>query len=159
VTVRFRTKVFITSLSVAAAALAIATIIIAWELRREERASIERRITDQALLISERLSEDASLTTDASVDQEADRLARVVDGRITLIAADGRVLGDSDLDGEALATVETICNVPKCKWPAIDGRASSSDSARRCSGTCCTPRCVRIVRASRMSASHCRSRR
>ena len=112
-TLRFRTKIFIASLGVAAAALAIATIIIAWELRREERASIEIRLTDQARLIAERLSQDSSLTTDARIDAEADRLAEVVNGRVTLIAADGRVLGDSDLDGEALATIENHLQRPE----------------------------------------------
>jgi two-component system phosphate regulon sensor histidine kinase PhoR len=113
VTVRFRTKIFIASLGVAAAALVIATIIIAWELRREERASIELRLTDQARLIAERISQDPALTSDARIDEEADRLAEVVNGRVTLIASDGRVLGDSDLDGDALATVENHLQRPE----------------------------------------------
>ena len=112
-TLRFRTKIFIASLGVAAAALAIATLIIAWELRREERASIELRLTDQARLIAERVSQDASLTPDARIDEEADRLAEVVNGRVTFIAADGRVLGDSDLDGEALAAIENHLQRPE----------------------------------------------
>ena len=112
-TLRFRTKIFLASLGVAAAALAIATIIIAWELQREERASIELRLTDQARLIAERISNDSSLTTGARIDEEADRLAQVVNGRVTLIAADGRVLGDSDLDGEALATIENHLQRPE----------------------------------------------
>jgi two-component system phosphate regulon sensor histidine kinase PhoR len=113
VKLRFRTKVFIASLAVAAAALAIATVIIAWELRKEERASIERRLTEQAMLIAELLSQDPSLTSDAAIDDEADRLAAVVDGRITLIAADGRVLGDSTLDGEPLAALDNHLQRPE----------------------------------------------
>ena len=112
-TLRFRTKIFVASLGVAAAALAIATLIIAWELRREERASIELRLTDQARLITDRLSRDSSPTIDARIDEEADRLAQVVHGRVTLIAADGRVLGDSDLDGDALATIENHLQRPE----------------------------------------------
>jgi two-component system phosphate regulon sensor histidine kinase PhoR len=113
VRLRFRTKVFIASLVVAATALAIATVIIAWELRAEERAAIERRLTDQATLIAELLSKNPSLTSDADIDDEADRLAEVVDGRITLIAADGRVLGDSTLDGEPLAALENHLQRPE----------------------------------------------
>jgi two-component system, OmpR family, phosphate regulon sensor histidine kinase PhoR len=112
-TLRFRTKMFLASLGVAAAALAIATVIIAWELQREERAGIELRLTDQARLIAERLSHDATLNADASIDEEADRLAEVVNGRVTLIAADGRVLGDSDLEGNALATVDNHLQRPE----------------------------------------------
>ena len=56
-TVGFRTKVFAAALGVAAAALAVATVIIAWELRGEERTVIERRLRDQALLIAELLAQ------------------------------------------------------------------------------------------------------
>jgi two-component system, OmpR family, phosphate regulon sensor histidine kinase PhoR len=113
VTLRFRTKIFIASLGVTATALAIATLIIAWELQREERANIELRLTEQARLIADRLSHDTSLSSDASIDDEADRLAAVLDGRVTVIADDGRVLGDSDLDGDALAAVENHLQRPE----------------------------------------------
>jgi two-component system phosphate regulon sensor histidine kinase PhoR len=109
----FRTKVFIASLGVAAAALAIATVIIAWQLRAEERASIERRLEDQARLIAELLSASAGLTTDRALDDEADRLAAAVDGRVTLIAGDGRVIGDSTADDAALAALENHINRPE----------------------------------------------
>ena len=99
----FRAKVFIASLGAAAAALAMATVIIAWELRREERAFIERRLTDQALLIAELLRTEGPAV---GLDEEADRLAQFIDGRVTLVAGDGRVLGDSTLDAAALAAVE-----------------------------------------------------
>ena len=42
----------------------------------------------------------------ADLDGEADRLGQQLDARVTLIAADGRVLGDSGVDGTALATLE-----------------------------------------------------
>ena len=112
-TLGFRTKVFIASLAVAAAALILATIIIAWQLRREEHAVIERRLTDQALLIAELLSRDPAAHSASTLDDEADRLAQVIDGRVTLIAADGRVVGDSTLEGEALATIENHLQRPE----------------------------------------------
>jgi len=43
VSLRFRTKVFAASLGVSATALILATGIIAWELRGEERMFIELR--------------------------------------------------------------------------------------------------------------------
>ena len=91
----------------------MATIIIAWELRRDERASIELRLTDQARLIAELLTTNTSPADDTSLDEEADRLAAFINGRVTLIAADGRVLGDSTLDGEPLATVENHLQRPE----------------------------------------------
>jgi two-component system phosphate regulon sensor histidine kinase PhoR len=103
---RFRTKVFLASLISAAAALALVTIIMTRDLRREERSAIERRVTEQALLIAELLSQRTDLQSPARIDEEADRLAMVVGARVTLVAQDGRVLGDSALDGEALQDLE-----------------------------------------------------
>jgi two-component system phosphate regulon sensor histidine kinase PhoR len=113
VNVSFRTKVFIASLAAAAAALSIATVIIAWQLRGEEYGFIERRLTDQAVLIADLLGQNHELTSDAQIDDEADRLAGSINGRVTLIAGDGRVLGDSTLDGEALAAIENHLNRPE----------------------------------------------
>ena len=112
-TLRFRTKIFITSLAVAAAALTIAAVMIAWELRTEERSLIEGRLTDQASLIAELLSRDTTLTTGTLIDDEADRLAEVLGGRVTLVAADGRVLGDSTVDGDALAALDNHLERPE----------------------------------------------
>jgi len=113
VTLGFRTKLFIASVAVAAAALTIATVIIARELRRDERVFIERRLTDQTLLIAELLSRDPDGVSGAMLDDEADRLAQFIDGRVTLIAADGRVLGDSTLDGADLAALENHLERPE----------------------------------------------
>ena len=94
---RFRTKIFATALGVAAAALALVTAIISWELRSEERTFIERRLRDQALLIADLLAQNPAVTG-AGIDAEADRLAQTIAGRVTLIARDGRVLGDSSVE-------------------------------------------------------------
>ncbi len=112
-TLGFRTKLFVASVAVAAAALTIATIIIAWELRREERTFIERRLTDQALLVAELLSRDPDGLSEPMLDDEADRLAQFIDGRVTFIAADGRVLGDSTLDGAELAAIDDHLDRPE----------------------------------------------
>jgi two-component system phosphate regulon sensor histidine kinase PhoR len=112
-TTRFRTKVFLASLAAAAAALAMATVIIALALRNEERAIIETRLTDQARLIAEMLERDKGLIDSTAIDEEADRLAQIVRGRVTLVAADGRVLGDSTLDGDALQRVENHLGRPE----------------------------------------------
>jgi two-component system, OmpR family, phosphate regulon sensor histidine kinase PhoR len=112
-TTRFRTKVFLASLTAAAAALAAAAMIIVGELRTEERDAIERRLTDQARLIAELLSRNPALTAAHGADPEADRLADVVKGRVTLVAADGRVLGDSALDQAGLARVENHLERPE----------------------------------------------
>ena len=109
----FRSKIFLSSLGVAAAALACLTVILAFARRADERTAIETRLVSQAQLIAELLSQDPSLSGDARLDDEADRLAELLGSRITIIAADGRVLGDSDLDGSALAEVENHLQRPE----------------------------------------------
>jgi two-component system phosphate regulon sensor histidine kinase PhoR len=113
VTVRFRTRVFLTSLVVAAAALVIAAGVVASELRTAERTLIEDRLTVQAALIAEMLSRDARLVDMPLIDEEADRLGQALGGRVTLIAADGRVLGDSTVDGGELAALDNHLTRPE----------------------------------------------
>jgi len=125
VSLRFRTKIFASALAVAAAALAIATIIIAWELRRDERATIEQRLTEEARLIADLLSEAPPSISDAALDDEADRLADLLGSRVTLIAADGKVVGDSTLDGEPLAVLENHLQRPEVQVARQRGLGSS----------------------------------
>ena len=120
-TLGFRATLFVTSVGVAGTALAIVTLIIVWELRREERAFIERRLTDQASLVAERLSRNADDIPESMLDEEADRLAQIIGGRITVIAADGRVVGDSTLDGAELTALENHLQRPEIQI-AREGR-------------------------------------
>jgi two-component system, OmpR family, phosphate regulon sensor histidine kinase PhoR len=115
--ISFRGKIFAASLAVAAAALTLATVIIAWELRKEERTLIERRLRDQTLLIAELLSRNPVV---ADWDVEADRLGQEIDARVTLIAADGRVVGDSSVDGPALAALENHIDRPEVRQAGTD---------------------------------------
>jgi two-component system phosphate regulon sensor histidine kinase PhoR len=112
VNLRFRTKVFWASLGASATALLLATGLIAWQLRTEERSFIESRLRDQALLIAELLSRNSSITG-PGIDDEADRLASAIDGRVTLVAADGRVVGDSSVDGPELAALDNHLDRPE----------------------------------------------
>jgi two-component system phosphate regulon sensor histidine kinase PhoR len=120
VTFSFRRKIFAASLAVAAAALMLATLIIAWELRREERRFIEERLRDQTLLIAELLSQ---APAGVDLDLEADRLGALIDARVTLIAADGRVVGDSTLDGGALASLDNHLSRPEVQQARGDTAA------------------------------------
>jgi len=119
VTLRFRAKTFLASLGVAAAALAFLTVTVAYERRQEERSSIEQRLVTQAQLIAELLSHNPDVAPD--LDEEADRLAGLLQMRVTLIRADGRVLGDSDLEGQALADVENHLQRPEVQQARAQG--------------------------------------
>jgi two-component system phosphate regulon sensor histidine kinase PhoR len=121
VTLGFRAKIFLASLGVAGAALAFVTLIVAYERRADERSAIEMRLVGQAQLIAELLSRNATITSDQDLDDEADRLAQLMTTRVTLIAMDGRVVGDSDLDGQALADVENHLQRPEVQEAAARG--------------------------------------
>ena len=109
----FRAKIFLASLGVAAAALALLTVIVASERRQDQRSDIETRLVSQAQLIAEFLSDNPAIVSDRELDDEADRLAELTTTRVTLIAEDGRVLGDSDLEDQALADVENHLQRPE----------------------------------------------
>jgi two-component system, OmpR family, phosphate regulon sensor histidine kinase PhoR len=121
VTLGFRAKIFLASLGVAAAALVFVTVIVAYERRQDERSSIEMRLVTQAQLIAELLSQNSQISSDQDLDDEADRLAELMQTRVTLIGADGRVLGDSDLEGQALADVENHLQRPEVQQARAQG--------------------------------------
>jgi len=81
--------------------------------------AVARRITDQ---VASRLTEETRLARDllpsepdlaAGADALADRLGRDLGLRVTIIDASGKVLGDTDLDGEALLSVENHADRPE----------------------------------------------
>ena len=120
-TLGFRAKIFLASLGVAAAALALLTVIVAYERRHDEQSGIEMRLVSQAQLIADLLSRNSTISSDQDLDDEADRLSEVIGARVTLIAADGRVLGDSDLEGQALADVENHLQRPEVQEARVRG--------------------------------------
>jgi len=121
VTLGFRAKIFLASLGVAAAALVFVTVIVAYERRQDERTSIEMRLITQAQLIAELLSQNPNISSSQDLDDEADRLAELMQTRVTLIAGDGHVVGDSDLEGQALADVENHLQRPEVQQARAQG--------------------------------------
>ena len=91
-----RTKVFLAALSAAAISLAVVAALMAWQARSRERAQIQARLTTEAQLIADLLAQAGTLTSVAQLDAEADRLALRVGGRLTFVARDGSVTGDSE---------------------------------------------------------------
>ncbi len=93
--------------------------------------AIGSSITDQvaANLIQEaRLARDLALSEadpSRAADALADRLGTDLGVRVTLVAADGLVLGDTDLDGPALAAVENHAGRPEIAAALRDGQGRS----------------------------------
>jgi two-component system phosphate regulon sensor histidine kinase PhoR len=108
----FRTKLFVASVSAAAVSLLVAAVLLSWQVRERQRAAIEQRLTDEARLIADLLSSAATVQGPA-LDAEADRLSQYSASRVTLIAEDGRVVGDSTQTLAQLATLENHATRPE----------------------------------------------
>jgi two-component system phosphate regulon sensor histidine kinase PhoR len=103
--VTFRARLFGTSLATAALTLLVATVLVSLSLRRTLNERIEASLVNEARLAAETLSHRRP-PRPAELDDEADALGTLVSARVTFIASDGTVVGDSELDGDALRDVE-----------------------------------------------------
>jgi two-component system phosphate regulon sensor histidine kinase PhoR len=121
---RFRTKVFVSSLAASAVSLLVVVLLLSSQIRERQRAAITQRLTDEAHLIADLLS-DAPAVDRTALDAEADRLGRHSASRVTFIAADGRVLGDSTQTAAQLETLENHGSRPEILLARDHGVGSS----------------------------------
>src|SRR6185295_19085467 len=92
---------------------------------------IENTLVAEARLAAELLAAGAVSSDAALLDEEADRLGELIGARVTFIAADGRVVGDSSEPVAALAGMENHARRPE----VIEARALGLGRARRYSDT------------------------
>jgi two-component system phosphate regulon sensor histidine kinase PhoR len=111
--VRFRTKVFLSAFAVAALSLLLATIVVSWFAQRQMLQQMEQNLAAEAQLVVRLLRSEPADSPLARYDEEADALGRIVRSRVTFIARDGKVLGDSVASGEALAHLENHLQRPE----------------------------------------------
>src|SRR3954451_10944211 len=116
----FRTRLFLTSLIAAAVTVTVATALVSWSLRRTLDERIERGLVNEARLAAETLSH-RQAATPIELDGEADSLGRLIAARITFIAADGTVVGDSELNPEELRTLENHAGRPEVRQAVATG--------------------------------------
>jgi two-component system phosphate regulon sensor histidine kinase PhoR len=139
---RFRTKVFIAAVAAATVSLLVASLILSWEVRDRQRDAIEGRLTEEARAIAEVITAEA--TDDAALDREADRAGRLIASRVTFIAEDGRVVGDSTQSGADLAALENHGSRPE----VLDARGGAAGVSQRYSTTVDTDMLYVAVHAS-----------
>jgi two-component system phosphate regulon sensor histidine kinase PhoR len=131
--VTFRTRLFLTSLTVAALTLLVATVLVSWSVQRAMNQRIERALVAQTRLAAETLSHRQAAAL-GELDAEADELGRMVGARVTFVGVDGAVLGDSELTLEQLKTVENHADRPEIQQARREGLGI----ARRFSATIAT---------------------
>jgi two-component system, OmpR family, phosphate regulon sensor histidine kinase PhoR len=101
--VTVRTRTFLGMFAATALAVVVSTLLVEEAIRRSMREDIRMQLLDRARLAAELLSRQPDL---ADLDAEADTMGRLIRSRVTLVAGDGRVLGDSEVDRLALASLE-----------------------------------------------------
>jgi two-component system phosphate regulon sensor histidine kinase PhoR len=111
----------------------LSTVVSGLALNRAIGSRITEEIAgslrQQAVLVRDLLRTETPLETAA--DPLADRIGRDLKVRVTVVAADGRVLGDTDLDGDSLARVENHAARPEI----LAAMAGGEGRSRRYSST------------------------
>ena len=129
----FRTKVFIAAIGAAGVSLIVAALLLSWQVRDRQRITITNRLIDEARLVAHLISS-ATALDEASLDAEADRLGQYSASRVTLIADDGRVVGDSTQTPEQLTTLDNHASRPE----VVEARARGIGVFQRYSDTIAT---------------------
>jgi two-component system phosphate regulon sensor histidine kinase PhoR len=147
---RFGTKIFLASVAAAAVALLVVSLLMSWQVLQSQRELLEGRLMQEARVIADLLPQVA--TDRAALDAEADRIGRLVQSRVTFVAADGQVLGDSTQAVDALPGLENHADRPE----VADARAAGVGVARRHSATIDTDLLYVAVRAAHPAVRYVR---
>ena len=126
----FRTKIFLTALATAVIAVIVATMLVSASMRRDLEARVVTELRHEASLAAETLSH-RSPATQAEIQAEAHTLGSLLGARVTFIASDGRVLGDSELDEAGVLALENHGTRPE----VVQSRAEGFGVSRRYSTT------------------------
>jgi len=109
---------------------AILGYFINFSLRRDIEQQMEQRLLDETVLGDSYLSRGSTAKT---LDAQADELGRLLSLRVTIIALDGRVLGDSDVEASQVPNMENHSTRPEVVAAMRDGNGSAirfSDTVR-----------------------------
>lgn len=99
----FRTRTFLAAFAATSLALLVSTVLVERSIRAYLERDIENGLRNEARLAAELLAHHGPLI---DPDAEADALGRAAGARVTLIAADGVVLGDSEVASADLPGLE-----------------------------------------------------
>jgi len=130
----FQSKLFLAAIAAVVLALVLAGALFATAMRARFDERIEETLAAEARLASELLGRTgSSLASDPipELDAEADRMGERLDARVTLIAADGRVLGDSSEPVDGVRQMDNHASRPEI----VEARERGLGRARRASAT------------------------
>jgi two-component system phosphate regulon sensor histidine kinase PhoR len=126
-----RARTLLAVFGVSAVAILLAAILIAMPMRAQLLRAIERNLVAETRLAAALLQERPTDDSVAALDREADLIGAYTAARVTFIAADGRVVGDSAEDLSALQQLDNHGTRPE----VVDARRAGIGVARRFSAT------------------------
>ena len=119
-----RAKLFFVLIGLIAAAVALVDVYLTNALDRQLTDRIRDDLVIRATVVADRAA--ARLERDrAAWDALADELGRLTESRVTLIARDGAVLGDSEVATRALSALENHASRPEVVAALANKRGSS----------------------------------
>ncbi|MBI3399792.1 MAG: PAS domain-containing protein [Acidobacteria bacterium] len=127
----FQLKFFFAAISAAVLALAVAGVLFATSMRRQMDQRIEATLVVEARLAADLLAAATTQTTVPALDAEADRIGELIGARVTLIAPDGTVVGDSFETLDDVAAMENHGRRPE----VLEAGAHGVGRSRRFSDT------------------------
>lgn len=127
----FQIKFFAAALGSALIALGVAGLLFATRMRTRIDERIESTLVAEAKLAAELIGRGVAGQRVPELDDEADRIGALIDARVTFIAPDGRVVGDSSEPVEAIPGMENHGQRPE----VIEARSRGLGRARRYSAT------------------------
>jgi two-component system phosphate regulon sensor histidine kinase PhoR len=130
--VSFRAKVFVGTVVAAIVSLVASERLLSWRLQERESAQLVDRLAIDARLIARSLETSSAHATD--FDSPAHEWGNLVSGRVTLVAQDGLVLGDSTQTPEERARLDNHANRPEIRQAGSSGFGQSrrhSDTVNR----------------------------
>ena len=123
----FGAKFFVAAFSSALIALAVAGALFAVMMRSEANDEIRTSLMTQARLAADLLAHSQPLLTVPELDAEAGRLGALTGTRVTLVAPDGRVMGDSSETLDGVTAMENHASLPE----VVEARRAGIGRAER----------------------------
>ncbi|MEW6278335.1 MAG: ATP-binding protein [Candidatus Eremiobacterota bacterium] len=121
-----RAKLFVVSLALIGLSLLASEAVLTSRLEPWLTDQVRAGLFPRLALITAELEANPTPADRAGWDRLADRLGRPSQARLTLIAPDGTVLGDSELGPEALSTTRNHSDRPEFEQALGLGRGSST---------------------------------
>lgn len=118
---RLRTRLFIAAFGIAGLSLLLAAGLVAWLLERQLLDRITTDLVAETRLVAELIGRTGPAPSLAELDREADSLGTSLGARVTIIAPDGRVVGDSAEDGASLVAMENHGSRPEIELARSSG--------------------------------------